>query len=228
MLHVLTPNYDTLFEHACDASGIPYTCGFFGGLERRTNWVAVGQSLLLGRRVVRRGRSRTIFKPQKHVRLYKVHGSLSYFLQRDTVVEINSWMWNAPEFATRIMITPGLSKYRHLQNYRQELLNTADAAIEKANRFLFLGYGFNDTHLEAYIRRKLTNQGCKGLIVTRDSNSRIQSLLERAENLWLVCKSQGEDADGTSIYNKRYAQWLDLPEKRLWEIGTFKKEILGG
>ena len=40
ILHVLTPNYDTLFEHACDAESIHYTSGFFGGLMRWIDWSA--------------------------------------------------------------------------------------------------------------------------------------------------------------------------------------------
>ena len=62
ILHVLTPNYDTLFEHACDAVGIHYTSGFFGGLERRTDWGAVSQSLLLGQQVPQRARSHSVTK----------------------------------------------------------------------------------------------------------------------------------------------------------------------
>ena len=227
ILHVLTPNYDTLFEHAADAVGICYTNGFHGGLERRTDWCAVDQSLLLGRQVNRRGRLRKIYKYRKHVRLYKVHGSLNFFFHRGAVVENNSWMWDAPCFASRVMITPGLSKYETLQKYRHELLTGADTAIEGASHFLFLGYGFNDAHLEAYIERKLITQACNGLIVTKESNSRIQSLLRKAPNLWLVCNTHRDDMDGTRIFNKRYAGWLELPTKRLWDIGTFTTEILG-
>ena len=126
------------------------------------------------------------------------------------------------------MITPGISKYQILQDYRQELLSYADTEIDKASRFLFLGYGFNDTHLEAYIKQKLITQACKGLIVTRDSNSRIESLLNQAENLWLVCKVQEGDVEGTRIFNKQYAGWVVLPAKMLWDISTFTTEILGG
>ena len=228
VLHVLTPNYDTLFEHACDAVGIRYTNGFSGGLERRVDWDAVDQSLLLRQKITQGRRFKTIYKRRKHVRLYKVHGSLNFFFHRDTVVENNAWMWDAPDFSIRVMITPGLSKYQTLQSYRQELLEWADAAIDKANHFLFLGYGFNDTHLETYIKRKLVTQACKGLIVTKDCNSRIESLLAKAENLWLVCKTQDNDTDGTRIFNKQYARWLVLPTKMLWDIETFTREILGG
>ena len=228
ILHVLTPNYDTLFEHACDVKGIHYTSGFFGGLERRKDWNAVDQSLLIRQKVAQGKRLKQTYKRRKQVRLYKVHGSLNLFLHQDRVIENNAWMWDAPIFSDRVMITPGLSKYQVLQNYRQELQSYADTAIDKANQFLFLGYGFNDTHLEVYIRRKLITQSCKGLIVTKDSNSHIESLLADAANLWLVCKTQGKNSDGTRMYNKQYAGWLSLPKRRLWDIGTFTEEILGG
>lgn len=226
ILHVLTPNYDTLFEHACDSVGIHYTSGFCGGVQRRIDWESASRSLLLPEQVAQRGRLKTVYKQRKHVRLYKVHGSLNFFFHRNAVVENNAWMWAAPDFSCRVMITPGLSKYQTLQNYRQELLKCADAAIDRASHFLFLGYGFNDTHLEAYIKRKLITQGCKGLIVTRDSNSRIESLLAEAENLWLVCKKE-DNSNGTRIFNKQYADWLYLSNKRLWDIRTFTTEIMG-
>ena len=228
ILHALTPNYDMLFEYACDSVDVPCTSGFCGGVERKTDWDAVDQSLLLREQVCQRGRFKTVYKHRKHVRLYKVHGSLNFFFHRNAVVENNAWMWDAPDFSIRVMITPGLSKYQTLQRYRQELLKAADAAIDKASHFLFLGYGFNDKHLEEYLKRKLGAQGCKGLIVTRDSNPRIEALLAEAANLWLVCKAQETDNDGTRIFNKQYSGWLSLPSRRFWEIGEFTTQILGG
>ena len=227
ILHVLTPNYDTLFEHACDTVGVCYTSGFLGGLERRLDWGAVKRSLITHQQVSHGKKMRYIDKYRKHVRLYKVHGSLNYFFHRNFVVENNAWMWDAPKFSNRVLITPGLLKYQTIQEYRQELLRFADTEIEKANRFLFLGYGFNDAHLETYIKQKLVIQACQGLIVTRDSNPRIESLLQQAENLWLVCRLQEEGEEGARIFNKQFAGWLRLPRKPLWDMRTFSKEILG-
>ena len=227
ILHVLTPNYDMLFEYTCDSIGVPYTSGFCGGVERRTNWNAVDQSLLVREQVCQRGRLKTVYKYRKHVRLHKVHGSLNYFFHRNAVIENNAWVWDAPAFSQRVMITPGLSKYQTLQTYRQELLRAADTAIDKANHFLFLGYGFNDRHLEEYIKRKLVSQSCKGLIVTRDSNPHIEALLTAASNLWLVCKEQDTHAEGARISNKQYSGSLLLPLKRLWDIGAFTTEVFG-
>jgi len=228
VLHVLTPNYDMLFEYACDSVNIPYTNGFFGGVQRKTDWTAVNQSLLLPERVRQRNRFMTVYKHRKHVRLYKAHGSLNFFFHQNVVVENNSWMWDPPDFSVRVMVTPGLSKYQTLHSYRQELLKCADAAIENASRFLFLGYGFNDKHLEEYIKRKLVTQGCNGLIITRDSNQRIEALLAEAGNVWLVCKMQKVGNDSTCIRNNHYSGWLCLPSKRLWKIDEFTAQMLGG
>ena len=227
VLHVLTPNYDTLFEHACDVAGISYTCGFFGEIICRLDWGAVKRSLLYPQESPRGRKLTSTHKYHKHARLYKVHGSLNYFHHRNSVIQNNAWMWDAPDFANRVMITPGLWKYRLLQDYRKELLKSADAAIERANRFLFLGYGFNDAHLETYIKQKLVTQSCKGLILTKDSNSRIEFLLGKAKNLWLICKTQDENTEGTRIFNSQYSGWLELPTKKLWDIRTFTAEVLG-
>lgn len=228
VLHALTPNYDMLFEYACDFAGISYANGFSGGVQRKIDWNAVERSLLSPEQVPQGRRLKTVFKPRKHVRLYKVHGSLNYFFHRNDVIENNAWMWCPPDFAERVMITPGLSKYETLQHYRQELLQSADAAITKATSFLFIGYGFNDTHLEEYIKRKLINQSCHGLVITRDLNPRIESLLAESTNLWLVCKSKDENSKGTRIFNRQHSDGLHLPAKRLWDIQEFTTQILGG
>lgn len=228
ILHALTPNYDMLCEYACDYASIPYTNGFTGGVERKTDWSAVDCSLRTLERVTYGKKLQKICKHKKHVRLYKVHGSLNYFFHRNAVIENNAWMWNPPDFAERVMITPGLSKYQTLQRYRQELLQSADAAIENATHFLFLGYGFNDSHLEEYIKRKLITQGCQGLIVTRGSNPRIDSLLDQANNLWLVCKSDDNTIEGTRIFNNQYEGSLVIKGKKLWDVMDFTTQILGG
>lgn len=228
ILHALTPNYDMLFEYACDAAGISYTNGLFGGVERRKDWKAVDLALSEPYQICQGRKMKTVYKTKKHVRLYKVHGSLNYFFHRNAVIENNAWMWCPPDYAERVIITPGLSKYQTLQRYRQELLQSADAAIDKATHFLFLGYGFNDTHLEEYIKRKLITQACHGLIITRASNPRIESLLKQSDNLWLVCKLDDETAIDSRVYNKQFADWLMLPGKNIWDIGEFTTHILGG
>jgi len=226
ILHVLTPNYDMLFEYACDFAGITYTDGFFGGLEQNKNWRGVGQALLEPKRSIYRARQNIVYKQKKCIHYYKVHGSLNYFFHHNHVIRNDAWMWASPDYAERIMITPGLSKYQKLQEYRQELIRPVDDAVDKASYFLFLGYGFNDTHLETYIKRKLTEQACHGLIITKESNKRIEALAEEAENLWIICETI--DNNGSRIYNKKHSDWLILTGKKIWDIKEFETYVFGG
>jgi len=227
ILHVVTPNYDLLLEHACDSARLPYTTGFCGGVERTADWGALDQCLVSRGTVCHRGRLTPVFKHRKHVRLHKVHGSLGLFLHRDRLIESHAWMWDPPPFAQRVIVTPGLAKYETLQAYRQELLRAADAAIARSSQFLFLGYGFNDKHLEEYIARKLITQSAKGLIVTRDSNERIEALLAKAPRLWVICKSHDGTVEGTRIANRHVGIDLFIPNQCLWDITEFTTTFLG-
>ncbi len=226
VLHVLTPNYDLLLEYACDSALVSYSNGFIRGAFRGSDWDAVERAMLVPQKVKGSGQKlKTVWLGKKHIRLYKVHGSLDYFEHQGSVVENVSWAWRPPKSARRVMITPGSSKYEAMQLHRRELQQTADVAIDGSNRFLFLGYGFNDAHLDNYIRRKLVDEGCPGLIVTRDSNDRIEQLVAEASNLWLVCKS---DTGGraTRIFNRKFEGSLEIP-RELWEIATFTTEVVG-
>ena len=225
-LHILTPNYDMLFEYMCEREGILYTNGFIGGITKTVNWEAISLAILQKKMVVNGKRVRETYSPKKHCILYKVHGSLNYFFHHDVIIENNSWSWFPPEFAERVLITPGLAKYQSLQRYRQELIQKPDIAIENASSFLFLGYGFNDSHLEEYIKRKLVNQSSPGLIVTRDSNSRIENIVNNSSNVWLVCKPEGKQR-GTRIHNSQFTSDLIIEEHDIWDVRNFAARIFG-
>jgi hypothetical protein len=107
-------------------------------------------------------------------------------------------------------------------------LSEYDNAVRDHNAFLFLGFGFNDTHLvNSEIKKKLTSQNSPALIITQDCNNRITELLEASENAWLVCKHNESGNDSTRIYNKMFRDWLYVDNKELWRFDKFT-EILGG
>ena len=138
-------------------------------------------------------------------------------------------MYDCPEGVERLMITPGTAKYERLHQSRPELLTEYDLAVEKHSAFLFIGFGFNDSQLcTGTIVRKLKEQKCPALIITRDNNPKITRYLKECENLWLVCKSQESGNEWTSIMNSRYQNVLSLNDSRLWDTAEFGKKILGG
>lgn len=228
-LHVATTNYDLLAEYAFENAQIPYTTGFIGGICRRLDWKQADSGMGYIEHIPKRKVINNIRKKRKHIRLYKVHGSINEFLIDSNLIENNSWINDVPEGVERVMITPGTSKYKKLHQIRSELLGEYDSAIENHSSFLFIGFGFNDVQLNNNaLSRKLKSQQCPGIIITRDNNDRINSLLNESKSLWLVCKHHDSNNGSTRIFNSQYSDWLYLSDKQLWKTEIFTKEILGG
>ncbi|MGR3177100.1 MAG: SIR2 family protein [Candidatus Anammoxibacter sp.] len=224
-LHVATPNYDMLAEHAFSKVKIPYINGFYGGVVRKLDWERSRRSITYvdtvpqGKKIQKRSRE------YKHIALYKVHGSLNLFLTNETLVENNALLYKrSPKGTKRLIITLGLAKYEKLHQFRKELLGGFDDAVGKHSFFLFLSFGFNDKQLAPAFLEKLKNRKCNGLIITKDINGRIDDLLNEAENLWLICQSDS----GTLIKNKKYSTPLLLQNEELWKVDVFTNKILGG
>jgi hypothetical protein len=231
ILHTATTNYDLLAEYAFEREQIPYITGFFGGVYRRLDWKQALQSMtyIEMEKNPRSKKIKKITKIKKYIRLYKVHGSLNTFMLNNEIVENNYWMQECPRNIERVMIMPGAQKYARLHDYRQALLNEYDYAIEKHNAFLFIGFGFNDDQLINHLfKKKLINHKCPALIITRDSNKKIENLLSNSDNIWLICKQPGGGEKTTMICNSGYNDNLYLDSKQLWDASQFAAEILGG
>jgi len=223
-LHVATPNYDLLAEYAFERAKIRYVTGYVGGVCKEINWKQADHSMTYHEKGVK---GKFTLKSMKHIRFYKVHGSLNTFKLNNTSVENNSWMYGVPMGVERLMITPGTAKHQKLHESRNDLLSEFDQGVASHNAFLFLGFGFNDSQLSnSKIRQKLVDQQCPGVIITRDSNPRIDEILSLSQNLWLVCRQP--DNHGTRIFNKRYSDGLLLDNEKLWVFDQFATKILGG
>jgi hypothetical protein len=227
--HVVTPNYDMLIEHTCDALEVPWTDGFTTGSTCRRDWGAARNSMLKMTREPR-GRSwtdTTRFMP--HVQLHKVHGSINWFrnadetrlLRCDRMIDGNplgGWR--------RAMITPGGRKFQEAGKNR-EWFAGADAAIAEAGAFLIVGYGFNDDHIHNGIRKRLVDQGCSGIVVTRDWPEGIRDWIRRSSDLWAVCQNPDGGKPGTILVGPGN---VDAPlvceGQDLWKIVEFVKTVM--
>ncbi|MGI9278540.1 MAG: hypothetical protein ACR2PX_02795 [Endozoicomonas sp.] len=222
ILSCATPNYDLLGEYSFYHSGIPYLTGFSGELCRDLNWKRASKGMVSYRLAGRN--TRKIIKP--HIRLFKPHGSLNTFHLNNRIVQCDAWIKEPPKHVQRAMITPGTEKYQRLHSYRSDLLAEYDKAVDTHNRFLFLGFGFNDTQLvNATFKRKLQQEQCEGVIITRDTNERIEEWVRNSPKLWVVCKQ--EKSDSTRIRNSQYDGWLELDDYQLWNFEEFTQVILG-
>lgn len=226
-LHVATTNYDLLAEYSFSHNGIPTLSGFDGSLVGKRDWEkAFLRCKKIGAKQTKRGIVENCYLDIPHIRQYKVHGSLNTFLFRDEIVESNLWAHNPPEGVTRMIITPGSSKYKVLHDYRRELLSEFDSAVANHNFFLFLGFGFNDSQIiNQALKTKLFSKNCRGLVLTMETNARIEDFLYKAENLWLICRGR---TDKSSIIKNRNYSEIHINGHNLWDVSEFCQYFLGG
>lgn len=225
-LHVSTPNYDLLAEYSFVSREIPYLTGFYGGYCRNHDWNQAKKLVHSVQRGLSRSRQQLRVVEQKHICLHKPHGSLNTFEVNSRLVECDGWIVKKPDDVLRAMITPGTAKYQRLHKDRA-LLAEYDRAVANHTSFLFLGFGFNDSQLvNNTFRHKLEHDQCPALVITRDSNPRIEDWLGRCPNMWVVCRQP--DNEKTRIFNSKYDDWLHINDKELWKFDLFTNEFLGG
>ena len=172
-------------------------------------------------------------KPKKverikgHIKLHKVHGSLNWFWQNQQIIEDNSLTYDQEHTLKRAIIPPGDSKISEaFMNFR-DFFTRADNAIVSDDAYIFIGYGFNDIHIEKEIDRHLIINGKHGVIITKELSDKAKHLINTADNLWAVFQDP-DNGTNTLIKNKKYNDHLIIENSDLWKIDKFTDTILGG
>jgi hypothetical protein len=226
-LHVVTTNYDTLIEQACDRLGVPVCTGFVGHTECRFDWEAAMREMESGWALHRGGRAANRYRP--HVRLYKPHGSLDWFRFDDGLYADASVMYATDNEHHRQIVTPGKTKHEAiLQGVFRDIIRHADEALQRAKAYLFVGYGFNDDRIdtEIVVRRGLKEGRKPGLIITRGLTDKMRERLHdpACPNLWAVHR---DEQSGHTRVRRGDEVLLDDPETELWRIDVFARELFG-
>ena len=232
-LDIITPNYDLLLEHCCDSLEIPYINGFYGGIRKQYDWNESSQQVVYIQDIPRGKRFLKVERTKKHVRIHKVHGSINWFSRGEKIFEDNSLVYNYqddnPEIE-RLIITPGKDKYHQVFLKTSDFFFKADPAITDANAFVFIGYGFNDDHIQQKIERHILEKEKPGIIITKVLPKNSEELLNKSDKLWAVYQKKNEnDPNETNTYirNRAYGTPLILENSSTWEIQHFSRDVLG-
>lgn len=211
---VITTNYDRLVEVATECSGLSVNTTFVGKYFGLFN--PRESKLGLCRNIIQRGR-RAVLDYANFVSVYKPHGSLDWFL-------INGEPVSSSLLTTgdKLMITPGANKYRGgyerpFDTHRE----FANRAIDNASRFLIIGYGFNDEHLQVHLERQL-ELGKPGVVLTHSITDKFRDYITDKENVWVVCGR--DDAAGFKlIIGESEFEFDDID---IWDLEIFVREVL--
>jgi hypothetical protein len=210
-LTIITTNYDRLVEYSCEMNGIRVDTLFVGKFicqfspdESKYSFCKSIYKL--------KGQSRVEYSPK--VTVLKPHGCLSWY-------HINGYACSVPhlEKDNCLIITPGINKYREGYNEPFDTHRArANAAIDSALRYIIIGYGFGDDHLETHLIRQL-NSNKPALILTHSLSDKAVEVVKGCKNVIGICNQD----NGTLVINKDGESFF--PDINLWDIREMIMEV---
>lgn len=211
-LFVITTNYDRLIEYACEANGILVDNLFTGKFLARFD-PEKSKFAFCSNRIIRGGKQILMFHPK--VTLLKPHGCLSWQI-------IGGKPYSVPQtrFNDNLIITPGTNKYKEGYNEPFDTHRAkANNAIDSAQRYIIIGYGFGDDHLETHLVTQLEN-GKPALILSRSLSKKVLNLLNRCKNITAICSANLNDSKVITQSNETIFKNLNL-----WDINEMLEEV---
>lgn len=212
---IVTTNYDRLLEVACEAGGLAVDSMFVGHSMARFDRKESRFSLCRG---IQKKRTTVTLTYARHVRILKPHGSLDWHMIDGHPVRCPFSLPCAP-----MIIPPGGNKYRDGYNepfdaHREQ----ANSEVDRAARYLIVGYGFNDDHLQTHLNRNLRD-GKECLLLTYSLTDRSRKLLPQYPNTMVI--HAADDDPGAAVLRFPDGNEHRFPTA-LWSIETFVKEVL--
>ena len=206
-INIFTTNYDLLIELACEASNLVTINGCEGIFHRQWNLACF--NLDIGRATTHTKTSR--FKPSiRHVRLFKLHGSLSWFESNGEFYEEKPLKGSTK---TPLIIYP--SKLKYAQSIRPPfdwLFRKFGEEVYNAKLLVTIGYRFRDDNLNQYIFSGVSN----GLSILVLSKEPIEAIVSLYNNLCVNVLNEQETiingnthTDKTDLWDfQRFSQWI--------------------
>ena len=218
IIDIITPNYDLILENALSHCEIEYNDGFYGGIQKKFNWLESEQ--LFNRLENNSKTGKAYSKVYPHIRLHKVHGSLNYFIKNENVFKNDSLSYfENTGGSERFIITPGETKHKRIVENRQ-FYREMDNSIDKAQTYFFIGYGFNDIDIDKKICQNINQVSRKAIIVTKDLIGNALKIIK--DNPSIIAIS--DNYEGGAII--RFERQEIAHVKPIWQIEEFTNEIL--
>ena len=211
-LTVITPNYDRLVEYACEFNKVRVDTLFIGNYFAHFN---PNQSKYMFCKGTTRRNSKQTLAYSPRVTLYKPHGSLGWHM-----IDGEPYSIPGSDYEGSLIITPGLNKYHKGYSSPFDVHRSkANDAIDAAERYIIIGYGFNDDHLETHLVRQL-QRGKPALIVSRSLREKTRDLVKHNKNIVALCRGKN---DGTEVLTS--AEQCSFDDIILWDLREMLKEV---
>ncbi len=218
-LTIVTTNYDRLVEIAAEEANIGADTMFVGRFSGQLNERESQLSFCRNVTVKQRPAVAT-FHYRPRALICKPHGSLDWYVRAGRPV---SYAGDLPD-ATRLIITPGHNKFRNgyespFDHHRAK----ANDAIDRASRFLVLGYGFNDDHLETHLSPRI-KEGKPTLMLAWALSAVARKLAMGYGNVIALEHAEVAGVTGTNVIVEQ--KEFFFPGIGIWDVDSFVTEVL--
>ena len=216
-IQVVTTNYDRLLEVAAEEAGL--------GVDVMFNGVFAGS---LNEREARLSFCRDVdllkgknprFQYADRVVVSKPHGSLDWYDRAGQPVRHCGEL----EGVGRLIIPPGQNKYRNGYSSPFDVhRERGNKEIDRASRFLIVGYGFNDVHLETHLAARI-RRGIPTLMISRTLTDNSKKVIADAPHVIAIESAVEHGKPATRVYS---AGGSDLfAGLSIWDIEHLVTEI---
>ncbi|WP_176481944.1 SIR2 family protein [Paucisalibacillus globulus] len=216
-LPIITTNYDRLIEFSCELAGVPVDNMFFGRSIAMLDENKSSLSFCKG--IKSKTRDRVQLSYHKRIKIFKPHGCLGWFDYNGTPVSTSLNLK-----AKNLIITPGLNKFR--AGYEQPFdihREKANKAIDEASKYIIIGYGFNDDHLETHLIDRI-KRGVPTLIITRTLSENTIRIISENTNVLAISHSIKNKFDEGTLFQGN-GKSVFLKNIDLWDLGEFIEEV---
>jgi hypothetical protein len=213
-LPILTTNYDRLIEVACEMAGFHVDTTAVGQYAGAFDHVR--SSMASCRGITTRARI-TVLDHFPRAIVLKPHGSFDWYQSGNDARRCSLDL-----DAERLIITPGVNKYR--AGYNSPFDKHRDLAndyIKQSGRLLVVGYGFNDDHLQTHLVKRI-HDGTPTLILNRSASAKVVSLAEESPRC--ICLSRLPASTGVTMITNGHR--FEHPGHDLWDLSVLAKELL--
>ena len=209
---VITTNYDRLIEYACEHRGVRVDTLFVGKYIAHFS-PEHSKFEFISNIAKRAGKQVALFAPK--ITVLKPHGCLSWHM-------IDGEPYSIPNYPGDdcLIITPGINKYKEGYSVPFDThRNKANISIDGAQRYIIIGYGFSDDHLETHLVQQLNN-GMPALILTYSLSGKAQKLVKHCKHITAICC---ENVNSSRVITATEDQVF--PCINLWDLHEMLKEV---
>jgi hypothetical protein len=211
---VVTTNYDRLIEVHAARALVTIDTMFFGHTVGRLDAQRSQDELWQIHTPAGDKRRKPQARRRPHVSLSKPHGSLNWYLSGEILYRSDIFVEG-----NRRIIAPGGDKFRLGYDRPFDVQRErANRAIEAASGILFVGYGFNDSHLETYFSKEPGRT--PSAVISKGLTSNAREYLRQDSST--IGIEEDTQTGGCIIWCGNQQLKIDKP---LWDFDVLTKEV---